>query len=484
MRATAEVGTKNITGTVMATRGNHLVLSQVRLSGRHQGADTFLAEALGVIATDADGRIGLVIVFDPDDFDAAFAELDARYAAGEAAEHSHTWSVVAASYAAMNRHEFPPATPDWVNIDHRRATPFAPNDLTAIINTSSDVTPDLRSHVETAHRLSDLGAVVTQVSYGTSHDGFDAEWRFINLLIVEGDLINRSELFDEADLDAALARFDELRRPAPRLENSASQVYDRLNGYFADRDWAAAAESMAKDMFDDDRRRVVNAGIRRGRDAVIANLRTAADLGAKNITSTAIATRGDRLALCRLSLSGRGPEAFHTEVLGIVEIDVDERFVAHVMFDPDDIGAAFEELDARYLAGEAAAHAHTWSVITGVFVAHNRRELPATTPDVVSIDHRRVAAFAPGEGIDYVRAGWDLDQQVNICIETVHQVSDLGAVIILAAQGRSQEGFDAEWRLIEILTVDGDRISRCEIFDEADLDAAIARFDDLSRPAS
>ena len=34
-------------------------------------------------------------MFDPDDFDAAFAELDARYLAGEAAEHSHTWSVVA-----------------------------------------------------------------------------------------------------------------------------------------------------------------------------------------------------------------------------------------------------------------------------------------------------------------------------------------------------------------------------------------------------
>ena len=32
--------------------------------------------------------------------------------------------------------------------------------------------------------------------------------------IVEGDLINRYEIFDEVDLDAALARFDELNRPA------------------------------------------------------------------------------------------------------------------------------------------------------------------------------------------------------------------------------------------------------------------------------
>ena len=46
------------------------------------------------------------------------------------------------------------------------------------------------------------------------------------------------------------------------------------------------------------------------------------------------------------------------------------------MFDPDDIDAAFEELDARYLAGEAAAYAHTWSVITEAYAALNRRELP------------------------------------------------------------------------------------------------------------
>ena len=35
------------------------------------------------------------------------------------------------------------------------------------------------------------------------------------------------------------------------------------------------------------------------------------------------------------------------------------------MFDLDDFDAAFEELDARYLAGEAAAHAQTWSLDRG-----------------------------------------------------------------------------------------------------------------------
>lgn len=38
----------------------------------------------------------------------------------------------------------------------------------------------------------------------------------IDLLTVDGDLLSRVEVFDEADLDAALARFDELNVSAPK----------------------------------------------------------------------------------------------------------------------------------------------------------------------------------------------------------------------------------------------------------------------------
>ena len=63
-------------------------------------------------------------------------------------------------------------------------------------------------------------------------------------------------------------------------------------------------------------------------------------------------------------------------MLGIIEIDADMRIAATVVFDPDDIDAAFEELDARYLAGEAAAHAHTWSVIMQAFAAREQTRTP------------------------------------------------------------------------------------------------------------
>ena len=153
-------------------------------------------------------------------------------------------------------------------------------------------------------------------------------------------------------------------------------------------------------------------------------------------------------------------------MLGVVEIDADNRAAAVVAFDPDDIDAAFEELDARYLAGEAAAHAHTWSVIARAYAALNRHELPATTPDWVNIDHRRLVTIEASELAAYVRAAWDLTPDLSIHIETVHRLSDLGAVVTHAAHGTSQEGFEAEWRMIELLTVEGDLINRCEMFDE------------------
>ncbi len=228
----------------------------------------------------------------------------------------------------------------------------------------------------------------------------------VNLSTVDGDLINRGEIFDEADLDAALARFDELNAQTRRLENAASRAVERFQACFAARDWDSMAEMVAEDMCNDDRRPVINAGLRRGRDAEIANVRALADLGVTKTELAVIATRGERLTLGRFLLSGRDklPEAFQTEVLGVIEIDADNRIAARVWFELNDINAAFEELDARYSAGEAAPYAQTWSVIAGEVTAVNSRELPKLTPDWVNIDHRRTIAFAPGEMTAYVRA--------------------------------------------------------------------------------
>ena len=247
-----------------------------------------------------------------------------------------------------------------MSIDHRRVASFAPGEGVEYIRAGWDLDQNLNIYIETVHRLNDLGAVFTWAGYGTSHEGFDAEWRGVKLMTVDGEMVSRSEVFDEADLDAALAKFDELSRPAPRLENAASRVADRFSALFAAGDWEAMAEMLADNYSSDDRRRVVGAGVRHGRDAHLEDMRARAELWLTNRTSTVMATRGEGLALVRLGLSSRdqGPEAFVTELLIVNEINADERLAAGVAFELDDFDAAIEELDARYLAGEAAAHAH------------------------------------------------------------------------------------------------------------------------------
>ena len=71
----------------------------------------------------------------------------------------------------------------------------------------------------------------------------------IIVLTVDGELISRCEIFDEADLDAALARFDELQPRRGDSKTRQRQVYERLHAYFAARDWAAITEILGRRLF-------------------------------------------------------------------------------------------------------------------------------------------------------------------------------------------------------------------------------------------
>ena len=431
------------------------------------------------------GRVTARVLFDPDEIDAAFDELDARYLAGEAAAHAHTWSVIAGVYAAFNRHEFPATTPDWVNVDHRQLVAIEADGVAATMRDLWDQMPDISIHMEEVHRLSGLGAIVTHAAHGSTRDGFDAEWRSINIYTVEGDSISRCEMFDETELDAALARFDELDRP-PLLENSATQIWAHLVAAFNRRDVATLLAFNSADGRYEHRRkglRDVLEGPAR-RKAVDAMFDTAPSGWRQEVEPIAI--RGSRLSLTRERYRDvDDPDRpIVVELLRVLEVGDDGLAHDTVSFDPDDIDAAFEELDARYLAGEAAAHADTWSLVARGYAALNRHEFPPATPDWLNIDdHRRIAMVEPGDRNALLRVGWDLTPHFGIYIEAVHRLSARGAVVTRTGKGTSREGFAAEWRAVDILTVEGGLITRCEIFDEANIDAALARFDERDDPA-
>jgi hypothetical protein len=480
MQTMADLGVSFVAPDVIAVRGDRLVLSRGGWSGPDQRSDAFHTAALTIVEIDTEERIIARVMFDLDDIDAAFDELETRYLAGEAARYSAMWSVISQGYAALNRHELAPSMSDWVIIDHQVRETFAGGDLNAYARSSWDLMPDVRNRIEKVHRLSNLGAVITHMANGTTQDGFEAEWRMIVLLAVRDDVLNRGELFNETDLATALARFDELQAQKPRLENAATRGWEPLVEAFNHRDVAGWLARVTTDGRIEDRRkglRAVSVGPERRR--AFRALFAAPD--SWQLTVNPIAIRGSRLCLTRHCYRDMD-EAGHPitiELVAVMQVNDDGIMQDSVSFDIDDIDAAFEELDARYLAGEAVVHAHTWSVITRAYATTNNGEVPAKTEDCVTLDHRQGLAFAPGDLVAYPKAAWQDTPNLKAYVETVHRLSDLGALLTEAAHGTTQDGFDAEWRNPLLMTRDGDLISRYEIFDEADLDAALARFDEL-----
>ena len=87
------------------------------------------------------------------------------------------------------------------------------------------------------------------------------------------------------------------------------------------------AELLAEDIYSDDRRQIVNAGSRRGRDAEMANWRATGDIWSRNVNSIVVATRGERLALLRFvfTTEDHPPGGFSATAQAIVEINRDNR---------------------------------------------------------------------------------------------------------------------------------------------------------------
>jgi hypothetical protein len=136
---------------------------------------------------------------------------------------------------------------------------------------------------------------------------------------------------------------------------------------------------VADDFVINDRRLAVNSGVERGRDAAIA------------LMSTVIATRGNHLLLARASYSGSDHEsdAFRTELLGVVEARC--RRKAH---------------GAGRVRSRARRRNELWSEVTQSYAAMNRQELPATTMNWTTADHRVRTTFdgAYGTSRSSVRA--------------------------------------------------------------------------------
>ena len=70
-----------------------------------------------------------------------------------------------------------------------------------------------------------------------------------------------------------------------------------------------------------------------------------------------LAIRGDQLMLARMEF--RIPGGFESVTIDVVGGDDEGQAAFQVMFDEDQLDAALDELDERWIAGEGAEHEYT-----------------------------------------------------------------------------------------------------------------------------
>src|SRR6185369_11761766 len=150
------------------------------------------------------------------------------------------------------------------------------------------------------------------------------------------------------------------------VANAATRFNERFASAWAARDWDAVAALHAPALQIDDRRRLLRA--QGGAEGSMAALRVLFDVPGSRWVVTPIATRGERLALSRVTFEGEvegGGGALAIDYLMVDEVDADGRSREIVAFDPDDLDAAYTELDARYDADNDAVHAARGIAIRG-----------------------------------------------------------------------------------------------------------------------
>ena len=283
--------------------------------------------------------------------------------------------------------------------------------------------------------MSDRGFLTDAVQWGTRDGGaFEIPAIAVFELGEQGKLY-RLDLYDPAQLDQARARFDAIgARKAPdplRIPpNASTRGNDRWWAYAEAEDWDAVRALTAGMVFEDRRRLIRIAG---GAELLLADTRHLWDSGWRP-TRTLLATAGDRLSLERMLWTvEEGGQVSEIEVLKVAEVDDEGRIVAYIVFDADDRAAASADLLERYA--------------------------------------RSAADETPAAWFEFVRA-WN---------EPLYWIAGAahGRVGVMRWVGTNAEGGEFDAVFVGLSLSRGERLVGAELFEVADLDAALARFEEL-----
>jgi class 3 adenylate cyclase/ketosteroid isomerase-like protein len=481
--------------TLLATRGERHTLAIARFSAGHAGGGRIESEHLTVTERDAEGRSVSMVLFDLDACEAAWAELEARYHAGEAAPHARvaasmrafhrafadrSWAALAAQCAPeLEVHDH--RLLGWESLHGRDAYVLALHSLVALA-------PDTKLRLDHV-TMCERGYLVLTVWDGTHHGGaFDApSW-----MVAELDAEQRIRRFDQYDLeraDEARARFAAVAAQSPRPDplrippNTATRTMERFAAAADARDWETLASLLAPEFRYEDRR----SGLRDSGDRakMLESVRVAASSGTRTSVEI-LATAGERLALRRLGFFARDGDQilFEVDTIQLDEVDGEGRYVSNVSFDPGDRGAAAAELRERYFRSEAARFVPASVVELGRALDDHdlARARVALDPGFVFRDHRRTG-IGQLEGTEaylaLMKATFEQtpdgrSETLYVLAEEPHGTLNVGRTIGTLWSGGPFENVFARIHHY----ADGRHVGT-ELFEITDLERARARFEEL-----
>jgi hypothetical protein len=483
----AEVGARRVDVRRLASRGPRLELHHALFRGS-EGEEV---AALTVFEFDAAGLLRSYDVFDEDDLDAAYDELDARYMAGEGAPFAESltcWrQVLTATNSGDNAAVLSSLSPDLVAVfrGSLMAPPLDREGYVAAIAEGRKLVPDRCIRVMEMLRVRRSGAVAALESSGHDLEGGAIVWKSVLVVIAhpETALIERIEFFDPEDVDAALARFEELTAgpedPGQRFERT-------VNAAFRTGDWAALTALYHPRAVLEDRRSVVGGGRQiRGPGAIVREIAAAREVGATEVVTGTLATRGGLLRLHHHTYRGTAGEL---SAVAVSELDSEGSIRAVVMFDDVDLEAAYDELAARYLAGEGAPFADSlarWTrLMDAAGVGDDAAVLSMLSDNFVAVFPTR--SMTPSlDGLGFVALlaeGRTLVPDVRVRVTELLRISRFSALAAIEGSGHDREGGAMVRPSLAVLVEHPDRhlIERVEFLDPEDIDAAIARFEELT----
>jgi class 3 adenylate cyclase/ketosteroid isomerase-like protein len=490
-----DVPKSRFTSQLRATRGERLALNFHRFEGEvaEGGGPLAMEDHLALHEVDGDGRIVGLVLFDLEDEVAAHAELDARFEAGEGAAHPlPAWGHHRRAIEARDWEAFAAATaPDFAYRDHRLlgwgTTVRDVATFVRVMQSAIDLAPDSRYRKDHV-RLSERGHLSQATLLGTREGGaFESPM----LRVSEFDELGRIRGFDTydlEDLDRARARFEEIAAPvasAARFENTASRTWREVIAVWRQRDLERFAALHPPAVRYRDHRRLVQLDL--DRDGFLAFTRPLLEMRSSSASLDLLATRGERLALMRSTLEmaddSVGPSAIDSLLL--IETDEHGAIAAYDRYEIDDEEAARAEIQARWEAGEGAAHAHAAAWDAGFDAAVDRRDWDAAAtffaPAFVGRDHRLVSwgtLHGPAGFLVAVQTLVELAPDVRV--RTQHLRASSRALLLDKACSGTRDGGAFESPFVTVIELDGSgRATHMDNYDPHHLERALARFAEI-----